>query len=344
MLAIPKIAKNRKIFCCEICDYYTHNKFDFKKHTDTVKHKSNEMSTKTCDLAIISMKKSQEIAKKSQEIAENTQEIVKNKEPRVYSCKNCNKIYKDNSGLWRHKKICSELNIDSDNDSDNDIDNDTNKSDNITEKELILMLIKENSEFKNMMFEMCKGGTSNITNTNAHNNNTTNSHNKTFNLQFFLNETCKDAMNIMDFVEQIVLNLNDLEETGRIGFAEGISKMITSRLKALDVTQRPIHCCDLKRETLYIKDENKWEKEEDSKPKLTKAVKKIAGKNMNQIFEWQKIHPEYSDPDTRTCDKYMKMLTNVMSGGTEEEIQQNYDKIVKNIIKETTIDKENYLV
>jgi hypothetical protein len=148
----------------------------------------------------------------------------------------------------------------------------------------------------------------------------------------------------MDFVQDIVLTLNDLEETGRIGFAEGISKIINKRLKALDVTQRPIHCSDLKRETLYIKNENKWQKEEDSKPHLTNAVKHIAGKNMMQIFDWQKAHPDYNDPETRTSDKYMKMLTNVMSGGTEEEIQENYEKIVKNIIKETGIVKDNFLV
>jgi hypothetical protein len=190
---------------------------------------------------------------------------------------------------------------------------------------------------QNLVLELAKNGTHNTTN-NINNN----SHNKTFNLQIFLNETCKDAMNIMDFVDQIVLNLSDLEETGRIGFAEGISKMILKRLKTLDVTQRPIHCSDLKRETLYIKDENKWEKEEDNKPILTKAVKEIAGKNISQIFEWQKKYPDYNDPDSKRSDKYMKMIMNVMAGGTPEEIQENYEKIVKNITKESTIDKENF--
>jgi hypothetical protein len=207
--------------------------------------------------------------------------------------------------------------------------------------DLLVMLMQQNKDMQNMMMEVIKNGTHNTnTTTNSHNNN----NNKTFNLQFFLNETCKDAMNLMDFVQDIVLTLNDLEETGRIGFAEGISKMINKRLKALDVTQRPIHCSDLKRETLYIKNENKWEKEEDNKPILTNAVKHIAGKNMLQIFDWQKAHPDYNNPETRTSDKYMKMLTNVMSGGTEEEIRENYEKIIKNIIKETGIVKENYLI
>jgi hypothetical protein len=151
-------------------------------------------------------------------------------------------------------------------------------------------------------------------------------------------------MNLSQFVDEMVLNLNDLEETGRIGFAEGITNMIMRHLKALDITKRPIHCSDLKRETLYIKNENKWEKEEENKPILTKAVKNIAGKNMMQIFDWQKTHPDYNDPETRTSDKYMKMLTNVMSGGTEEETNANYEKIIRNLIKEAAINKENYLI
>ena len=299
--------KNISKYYCESCDFKCSQKCDWEKHITRKKHLKN--------------------------VGELVETSTKD-----FLCQ-CGKKFQTNAGLWKHKKTCTKTEETIDSDTE-----DTNKGDNISDKELILMLIKENSDFKNMMFEMFKGGTNNThshnTTTNSHNN----SHNKTFNLQFFLNETCKDAMNIMDFVEQIVLNLNDLEETGRVGFAEGISKMITSRLKALDVTQRPIHCSDLKRETLYIKDENKWEKEEDDKPKLTKAVKKIAGKNMNQIFDWQKAHPDFKDSDSRTSDRYMKMLTNVMSGGTEEETQENYEKIIKNIVKETTIDKDKFLV
>jgi hypothetical protein len=187
---------------------------------------------------------------------------------------------------------------------------------------------------------LVKNGTHNTTN----NTTNTNSHNKTFNLQFFLNETCKNAMNIMEFVEQIVLNLNDLEETGKIGFAEGVSKMILKRLKSLDITERPIHCSDAKRETLYIKDEYKWEKEDEEKTKLTKAVKDIAYKNIKQIKTWQEKYPDYKDPESKTNDKYMKMLTNVMAGGTIEEMEKNYEKIIKNIAKETIIEKNNFLI
>jgi hypothetical protein len=260
-----------------------------------------------------------------------------NKANKKYACENCNITFKHQSSYCRHQKKCNsnDVNKKSDTDTDTDTETKTNTKSEITsmsDKELIMMLLKQNAE----LLEIAKNGTNNII--------TTNSHNKTFNLQIFLNETCKDAMNIMDFVDQIVLNLNDLEETGRIGFAEGISKMILKRLKTLDVTQRPIHCSDLKRETLYIKDDNKWEKEQENKPILTKAIKEISGKNIRQIKEWQKKHPDYNDPDSKTSDKYMNMLLNVMAGGTPEEIEDNYEKIVKNITKETTITKENFLV
>jgi hypothetical protein len=254
--------------------------------------------------------------------------------------------------LWKHKKKCqhksSKYNED-DNEDDNEKYEEHDHQQNIPPPpqitpELVVMLLQQNKDMHTMMMEFAKNGINNNNTTNTNSHNTTNSHNKTFNLQIFLNETCKDAMNIMDFVQDIVLTLNDLEETGRIGFAEGISKMINKRLRALDVTQRPIHCSDLKRETLYIKNENRWEKEEDNKPVLTNAVKQIAGKNMMQIFDWQKAHPDYNDPDTRTSDKYMKMLTNVMSGGTEEETNANYEKIIKNLVKEAAIDKEKFMI
>jgi hypothetical protein len=314
--------KKCRKFHCYLCDFKCSKQSNMNKHLITAKH-----------------------IKRYKMIQNDTQKMPKNAENAKHICE-CGKKYMHHSGLWRHQKECSFPNNTINNIEDNNDEYDTN---NYTDKELIIMLINDNKELRNMMMEqqtkmmeqqnlvleIAKNGTHNTTNTN--------SHNKTFNLQIFLNETCKNAMNIMDFVEQIVLNLNDLEETGRIGFAEGISKMILKRLKNLDITERPIHCSDLKRETLYIKDENKWEKEQEGKPILTKAVKEIAGKNIKQIKDWQKKHPDYNDPTSRTSDKYMNMVMNVMAGGTEEEMQDNYEKVVKNIVKETTIAKEKYL-
>jgi hypothetical protein len=326
-LGDKKLQKKCEGYYCKICDYSTSRKSSYDKHLTTALHKSNtiddEKDTKSC--------------KKLQESCT------------TFSCENCGKEYKHRQGLWKHKKKCHD-----EPSQEKDTSNTPNKEEVYG---IVKYLMAENCELKtmmieqqtkmieqqNMVLEIAKNGTTaNSHNTNNANN--TNSHNKTFNLQFFLNETCKNAMNIEDFVNDIVLTLKDLEDTGRLGFSEGISKMITSKLKALDVTERPFHCSDLKRESLYVKEENKWEKEEETKPKLTKAIKNIAGKNMMQIFDWQKAHPDYNDPDTRTSDKYMKMLTNVMSGGTEEETNSNYDKIIRNLIKEATINKERFSV
>jgi len=315
---MEKSQKVAKIFYCEICNYECSKQSDYIKHTNTAKHK-NRINPNILDTSI----------------AEN----------REFKCKNCDKVYSARNSLWYHEKKCNQIDISTSDTTQHTtpvIDETTKITPELLvmliqqNKEMQTMLIQQNKEMQTMMMEVLKNGTHNTTHTN--------SHNKTFNLQLFLNETCKNAMNIMDFVEDVVLNLNDLEETGRIGFAEGVSKMILKRLKNLDITERPIHCSDLKRETLYIKDNDMWEKEGEGNPKLTKAVKDIAYKNIKQIKTWQELHPDYKDPDSRTNDKYMKMLTNVMCGGTEEEIEDNYNKILKNIIKESTINKENYLI
>lgn len=321
---IKKLEKNFPKYYCEVCDFKCFQKCDWVKHVGRAKHQKNSQG--------------------------NVKEIKKLE--KTFFCQ-CGKNFQSNAGLWKHKKKCQQKSCKGTEYSEENKENENNEEKYETDNsnisappqltpELVVMLLQQNKDMQNMLMEFAKNGINNTTNTNSHN--TTNSHNKTFNLHIFLNETCKDAMNIMDFVDQIVLNLNDLEETGRLGFAEGISKMIMKRLQKLDITQRPIHCSDPKRETLYIKDENRWEKEGDDKPKLTKAVKEIAGKNMMQIFDWQKAHPDYNDPESRINDKYMKMVINAMSGGTEEETNENYEKIIKNITKEAIIDKDKFMV
>ena len=154
----------------------------------------------------------------------------------------------------------------------------------------------------------------------------------------YLNETCKNAINLTDFVDSIKVQIKDLEKVGEKGYAEGISDIFISNLQQLNTHSRPIHCSDSKRETLYIKDAEQWTKDED-KTVLTKAIKQVANKNIKQISEWQKLHPEYSDPESKQNDKYMKIVLNSMSGSTKEESNKNYEKIVKNVIKETIIAK-----
>jgi hypothetical protein len=236
-----------------------------------------------------------------------------------YACDSCYKEFNDRSGLWRHKKKCMEQN-------DKELD--------INDKDSIIMhLLKQNSELQQSLVAMSKEKS--ITN----NINTNNSHNKTFNLQFFLNETCKDAINIQDFVSSIQFNLEDLENTGRKGYIEGISNIILKNLNRLEQYLRPIHCSDYKREVLYIKDNNKWEKECETKPILTNAIKTIANGNIKQIKEWRDKNPDCTDSDSKKNNLYLKIVSNSMNGATEEESQKNLSKIISNVAKEVIIDK-----
>ena len=176
-------------------------------------------------------------------------------------------------------------------------------------------------------------------NSAGHHNTNTNNSNNSFNLNFFLNETCKNAMNIMDFVNQLQIGIKELEETGRLGFTDGISKIFINGLKQIDVTNRPVHCSDLKREVLYIKNNGQWNKEDEDKALLTNAIKHVAHKNMKQIPEWTKENPDYKDQESKQNDQYLKIVSESMSGSSNEETNKNYTKIIKNIAKEAIIDK-----
>jgi hypothetical protein len=234
-----------------------------------------------------------------------------------YNCSTCDKSYKHHSSLWKHAKTCSGKKV-------------TSYDSEPTEKELIMMLLKQNSEL------IMKMGTNNNNNTNSHNNN---NNNKTFNLQFFLNEECKNALNINEFVSSIKMDLDDLEKTGLLGYAEGISNIINKNLNDLDQTMRPIHCSDIKREVFYVKNDDQWIKENDAKPVLTKAIKQVAHENIRQISDWQKKYPDCCDPDSTKNDTYLNIVSNAMSGLTSEEQMKNYEKIISNVAKEVIIEK-----
>jgi hypothetical protein len=146
-------------------------------------------------------------------------------------------------------------------------------------------------------------------------------------------------MNIMDFVNSIQLQLSDLENVGKLGYVEGISNIITTNLKALDITQRPVHCTDNKREVLYVKDENKWEKEDEEKMKLRKAIKRIASKNLNLLPKFKEVHPDCSKASSRFSDQYNKIIVESCGGSGDNDFEKE-DKIIKNISKMVTIDKK----
>jgi hypothetical protein len=291
--------KKEAFFCCKLCDYICSKKQHLKQHNSSKKHKMRS--------------------------GNNVEKSVNETINSVFQCC-CGKIYRDRSGLWKHSKICKNIKI---------------NSDTQLTPELVMKLIEQNQELQQTLVEQNKtiinlaqkAGSYNTTNTNCGNNN------KTFNLQVFLNETCKDAINLTDFVNQLQVSLADLEETGKLGYAEGISKMFIKNLNDIDYTERPIHCSDSKRETLYIKDNNQWTKDDEQKTSLTKAIKQVANKNIKQISEWQKKYPNFSDPESKQNDKYMKIVLNSMSGSTKEESDKNYEKIAKNISKEVIINK-----
>ena len=248
----------------------------------------------------------------------NTTNLVP-KSSENYICE-CGKEYKHHSSLWSHKKKCN---------STNDTDNNNNEIKEL--KELMKYLMKENSELKTMMFEVIKNGT---------HNNTTNSHNKSFNLQFFLNETCKDAMNIMDFVDSIKIQLSDLENVGKLGYVDGISNIIAKNLNSLDETKRPVHCTDTKREVMYVKDEDKWEKEADNKPKIRKLIKHVAHKNTKLLKDYKTKYPGCEKSESKYSDKYDKLIVEAFGGkGDNDDVKE--DKIIKNILKEIKIEKDS---
>ena len=295
----PKVAKH---FSCEKCNYKCSKPSDWKKHISTRKHTIVYQSLPEC---------LPDIAK----IAENK-----------FSCQ-CGKAYKHKQSLYVHKKTC-------DFKEPTTQPNDTNKQ--LTTA--ILQIVTNNDEFKKIILEQNKQlmELAKSSNPQIGNNNNINSHNK-FNINVFLNEKCKDALNISDFVSQLNIGVKDLEETGRLGFADGISKIFINGLNQLDIYNKPLHCNDAKREVLYIKDSDKWTKEEDGKPILTKAIKEVASKNIKQIFEWQKLHSEYNDPRSKQNDKYLQIVLESMSGSTKEESEKNYNKIIRKLAKETVI-------
>ena len=295
-MEIVKVAKkSTNSYFCEICDYKTFRKFNYDKHKLTSKHLETQNGNIFCSKSSKSSNES-------------------------FICISCGKHYSTNAGLWKHKQKCN----------CND-EQQIKISDEPTDKELIVMLMKKNDELQTMMTEVIKNGTHNITNTN--------SHNKTFNLQFFLNETCKDAMNIMDFIESIKLQLTDLERVGELGYVDGISNIIIKNLKAMDITQRPIHCTDKKREVLYVKDENLWQKEDQQNKKVRTAIKKIADKNMRLIPHYKEKYPDCNKSISHVSDKYNTIIIESMGGKGENDLEKE-NKIISNISKEVFVVKE----
>jgi hypothetical protein len=300
--------KNAEEFNCNFCDFKCYKNSEWSRHILTSKH------------------------------IKRTNTIEKTPKNAEYIC-DCNRSYKHQSSLWNHKKKCFQ------NKEEEKEDDEICESENNISPELILNIIQQNQEFKDLllvqnkqnnelqkqMLEVIKNGTHN---TNINNN----SHNKTFNLQFFLNETCKDAMNIMDFVESIKIQLCDIESIGELGFVNGMSKLIIKNLNALAENMRPVHCNDPKRDSLYVKDANVWEKEDIDNKKIKKAIKYISHKNICAIPQWKAKYPDCIYSDSKKSDQYNHIVVEAM-GGPGDNDAEKADKIVKKIAKEVTINK-----
>jgi hypothetical protein len=288
-------------FYCKNCDFESSDKWKYDRHLLTAKHKR--------------------ITKELQ--IEGKKGIVNEL---IYKCE-CGKEYKYRQGLYKHKQTCDS--------------NNTFKKYFSSNEELIQTIIKENNEVKQMLIDQNMKMMEIATKNNTVINNTTNNNttNNNFNLQMFLNVQCKDALNISDFLDSLQVKIKDLEDTGRLGYVDGITKIFLNGLNDLNINSRPIHCSDLKREVIYIKDKDVWEKENNDRDKLKLAIKTITSKNIKQIPVWQKENPDCFDSTSKKNDQYLKIVSNAMNGLTKEETEKNYDKIISKIAKETVIQK-----
>jgi len=310
-------------FTCDSCDYKCSKKSDYDKHILTRKHLNAN---------------------------------IKSQEKRIYTCNNCGVSIKHLSSLSRHKKKCLTEEVTTDNlytQSNNEniiLDLSSNEIKILTN--LVLQVVKNNSELLQQnqeyqkqnqdlqkqvldIFQKIQPGSTTINNNNTH----TNSHNKTFNLQFFLNEQCKDAMNIMDFVNTFQLQFSDFERIGEVGYVEGISKIIIDKLSAMDIYKRPIHCSDSKREIMYVKDKDVWEKENATNSKIRLAVRHITKKNSDMVRPWAIKYPNALNSEHHLSDTYQIMVIEAM-GGNSGTMEQCENKIIKKISKMVLIDKK----
>ena len=314
---------NTKIcrFFCEKCAYQTNKKSSYENHLLTAKH-------------ICATNISSEALKICQ----------------TYTCDICSKTFNERTSIWRHKKKCALP------DPQEEEPTPASQDDIQVPTHLIFELIKQNQEFKQLLvdqnkqlyekheenihlqkqlLDVVKDGK--IINNNTISNN---SHNKTFNLQFFLNETCKDAMNMKDFIKSLELSLPELEKMGELGFAEGVSRVFVNRLNSLDITKRPIHCSDVKREIIHIKDDNKWERDNANLDRLRKIIKQLTHKNILRVDDWKKANPGCTEYNSRKNDQYLRINMEAIGPVDEEEITRDFGKIIRKVAENTAIDKK----
>lgn len=334
-----------KTYTCLVCDYNTLRKQDYDNHILTQRHNikmkegDNENSVKiyTCEQC-----KYNTVRKKDFEKHELSNKHIKNIENPIQDfckpcniCSECDKSFANKSGLWKHKKKCIPIQKEEPIQKQEPIQKEDNDAPLSTSfmREMFMEMIKSNKEMQNMFLEQI-AKSQNVTNNNTTNSNNTNNQ---FNLQFFLNETCKDALNITEFINSLQVQVQDFVATGQLGFVEGISRIILNGLKSVDAEKRPVHCTDAKRETVYIKDNNLWEKENPDKRKLKWAINRVAQMNFNQLPKWQEEHPEYMNCDNKRNDEFVHLSLTALGGQGKVEEDKFMDKIMRNVMKNVTI-------
>ena len=349
------------LFRCDACQFITDNKKDYSRHTSSAKHAKRTaygliLPTSEPN-ASYQFNKVLPVLPKDYATGEPTDQHAFIFDKRIYkSCEKCGHKYHSKSGLWKHRKMCEAIPESSAGPAATPVAPATATDQDM--KGLMMDMLKNNQEFQNKIIEMMCNQQSlaisaattaavaavaaaappaNYTNSNNYTGATKNSHNtnnNTFNLQFFLNEQCKDAMNITDFARSINLKVSDLDEFGRMGYVQGMSKLFIDSLKNTDVCKRPIHCSDAKRETLYVKDSDKWERDDAMNTKITNAVRVVEHKNIGLVNEWAKQNPRCENSSTKENTQYINMSRAVLDGD-----DKNIAKVIKLVAKEVVIDR-----
>ena len=334
-MEIKKILNNSKLFYCDICDYNTSRYQDLLSHCFTRKHNfsvnGNKMEiTKNskifycekCNFTSLKQNNYDKHCKTKKHCISNNKIII-NKE---YSCLICNKMFANSSGLWKHNKNCFSI---EENREPEEI-----KIPTLT-PEIFMEVLNQSKELQNVIIEQNKKLLELTSKPSM-----VNSNNKNFNLQFFLNETCKDAMNIADFVNSLTLTIEDFEATGRLGYIDGISRIIINGLKGLNTEKLPMHCTDLKRETIYIKDNDIWEKENQDKKRVKWAIDNVATKNLQKYKDWKDLYPDCEINNTPSNHKSVEMLLSALGGVGKEQEDKYREKVMKNVFREIVLDKK----
>ena len=302
------------IYICNLCDFKCSKNCDYQRHISTLKHLHR--------------------------VNDNSGVFFNAK----HICLVCNTHYKHASGLSRHKKVCGDAqpNITAySSQPAPQLDPTPKASSDDMQTNLILELVKQNHEFKQLLIEQNKtiievAKNSQVNNTISNSNN----NNKTFNLNVFLNETCKDAMNMKDFIKSLELSLPELERMGEVGFAEGMSRVFVDRLNSLDITKRPIHCSDVKREIIHIKDDNKWERDNANLDRLRKIIKQLTHKNILRVDDWKKANPGCTEYNSRKNVQYLRINMEAIGPVDEAEEKRDFGKIIRRVAENTAIDKK----